>query len=313
MNTAASEVEAEIRSAYRWILGRDPDPHGLATYSSLMRSGKLNAQGLRDNLLSSAEFRKNRPGQSVEQREAVNELVKQHTGMIVQRGPFAGMRMIDGSMRGDGDIAPKLLGTYEQELHPHLERFAKRPYDALIDVGCAEGYYSVGAARLFPGAPVIAYDSDKGALDILLMTAEQNGCTDQIRTGQFCDPATLRAVLRDHPHSLVIVDCEGYEKTLFSDPETNKWAASSDLIIECHDIWDHKITPTITGALAGTHDITVERASGRDPNVFPFLAGLSDLDRWRSVWERRGCLMHWLICEGRNKQAIDQSVYTINL
>ncbi|WP_340316755.1 hypothetical protein [Rhizorhabdus argentea] len=292
-------IESDVRAAYRWILGRDPDEHGLADYVRLIKTGEIDSGGLRDILLSSAEFWQGRSSRAVEERKNINDLVIRSTGLVVQSGPFAGMRMVDLSTRGDGDIAPKLLGTYEAELHPWFERFRDRRYDAVVDVGCAEGYYSVGAALMFPGTPVLAYDVDKGALDILRAFANENGCAQQIIAGEFCDPDTLRSVVERYPRSLIVVDCEGYEKTLFSNSLTNSSLASSDIIIECHDLWDAEITPTIRNALSETHDISEALACGRNPNVFPFLAELNDWDRWRSVWERRGSQMHWLICEGK--------------
>jgi len=45
-----------VRDAYRWILGRAPDPDGWAHYRGLVRSGALDAAGLRRVLLSSEEF-----------------------------------------------------------------------------------------------------------------------------------------------------------------------------------------------------------------------------------------------------------------
>lgn len=294
-------IVADVRSAYRWILGREADQDGLNNYAHFIRSGELDNGGLRNILLSSDEFRLGAPGRGAEDRFAINQLVIRSTDLVVQSGPFAGMRMVDLSTRGDGDIAPKLLGTYEQELHPALERFAGNRYDSIVDVGCAEGYYSVGAALLFPETPVLAYDVDAGALEILAKLARANGCEDRILPGDFCDPATLRDVVGRYPRSLIIADCEGYEKQLFADPETNAALLSSDLIIECHDLWDMEITPSIRAALADTHDIGVAMACGRNPNAFDFLADLSDYDRWRAVWERRGSRMHWLICEARGR------------
>jgi len=293
------DVEELVRAAYRWVLGREADRGGLDGYARLIRAGELNAEGLREILLSSGEFWQNRSSRGAEERSAINEIVIGATGRIVQSGPFAGMRMIDLSARGDGDIAPKLLGTYEQELHPALLDFATRRYDAIVDVGCAEGYYSIGAARLFPDTPVLAYDIEPEALDILMQLARENSCEAQMIPGAFCDPAVLREVVTNYPRSLIIADCEGYEKELFSDPATNAALASSDLIIECHDLWDADITPSIRAALAETHDIGVAMACGRNPNAFDFLADLSDWDRWRAVWERRGSRMHWLICKGK--------------
>jgi len=294
-----NEIEEGIRAAYRWILGREADEGGLRDYTHAVRSGQITLDGLREVFLGCPEFWQHRSARGVEERKAINQRVIDATGLVVQSGPFKGMKMVDLSTRGDGDIAPKLLGTYEAELHPALIAFAQHRYDAIVDVGCAEGYYSVGAALLFPGTPVLAYDIDKGALEILAELARANGCQDQMIAGDFCDPATLREVAGRYPRSLVIADCEGYEKELFADPETNTALAGSDLIIECHDLWDAEITPSIRAALADTHDISIAMACGRNPNIFEFLADLSDWDRWRAVWERRGSRMHWLICEGK--------------
>jgi len=293
------DVESNVRAAYRWILGREADAQGLNDYMTAIHEGRIGVGDLREIFLSSGEFWQNRSAKSFEERGAINRRVIEATGLVVQAGPFAGMRMVDFSTRGDGDIAPKLLGTYEAELHPAFERFAGRRYDAIIDVGCAEGYYSVGAALRFPDTPVLAFDIDAGALAILDKLARENGCENQVVPGDFCDPEVLRAKVRRYPHALVIADCEGYEKTLFSDPATNAALAGSDLIIECHDIWDAEITPVLTAALQSTHDITSVIACERNPNAFDFLADLSDWDRWRAVWERRGNRMNWLICEGR--------------
>ncbi len=297
------DVEGAVREAYRWILGREVDAGGLGSYAEAIRSEELSLDGLREILLGSGEFWQSRSSRGPEERSAINRLVIDSTDFVVQSGPFSGMRMIDLSTRGDGDISPKLLGTYEAELHPAFELFAGRRYDAIVDVGCAEGYYSVGAALRFPGVPVLAYDIEPGALEVLAKLAALNGCSEQIVPGDFCDPVALREVVTRYPRSLVIADCEGYEKTLFSDPVTNATLAGADLIIECHDLWDAEITPSIRAALADTHDIEVVMACGRNPNAFDFLADLSDWDRWRAVWERRGSRMHWLICEGRAAKA----------
>lgn len=293
------QLQEDVRAAYRWILGREADRGGLDHYVGLIKEDKIGLPNVREILLASDEFWTNRAAREGHERSDINRHVIEQTNLVVQSGPFAGMKMVDLSTRGDGDITPKLLGTYEAELHPALASFATRKYDAVVDVGCAEGYYSVGAALVFPDIPVLAYDVDAGALEILDALARANDCADRMVPGDFCDPATLRDVAGRYPRSLVIVDCEGYEKTLFSDPATNKALDRSDLIIECHDLWDAEITPSIRAALAETHDISVVMACGRNPNMFDFLADLSDWDRWRAVWERRGSRMNWLVCEGK--------------
>jgi hypothetical protein len=82
-----------------------------------------------------------------------NRLVRHIAGGLdwnVESGPFAGMKYLPGFCEG---ILPKLLGSYEQELWPALHSIASLPIQAVINIGCAEGYYAVGLARLLPAPP----------------------------------------------------------------------------------------------------------------------------------------------------------------
>src|SRR6478752_2830493 len=89
-----------------------------------------------------------------------NTFVAQH-GAKILGGPFAGMEYV--SVATEGALVPRLLGSYESELHPHLQAFAEEGLDCVIDVGCAEGYYAVGLARMMPDVAVHAYDIDEKA------------------------------------------------------------------------------------------------------------------------------------------------------
>lgn len=51
-----SDVEIAVTAAYRWILGRDVDPSGMAHYSERLRSGELNEDDLRRILIECPEF-----------------------------------------------------------------------------------------------------------------------------------------------------------------------------------------------------------------------------------------------------------------
>ena len=83
-------------------------------------------------------------------------------GNVVQAGPFAGLRFT--GQTSEGCTAPRLLGCYEHELHPHIERLIGQTFDALLNIGCADGYYAVGLAMRMPGVPVFAHDLNPKAL-----------------------------------------------------------------------------------------------------------------------------------------------------
>src|SRR5947209_7077380 len=137
-------------------------------------------------------------------RSHITAIIKRASGMAVMRGPFAGMRLCERVSRSDGDIAPKLLGTYEEELHPFLNQFQGRRYSAIIDVGCAEGYYVIGCAHLFAGIPVFAFDSDPLALEVCGENAVLNGVADRVLTAGHCGPDTFASLGRSHPRTLAI-------------------------------------------------------------------------------------------------------------
>ena len=55
-------------------------------------------------------------------------------GMMVQKGPFAGLGFLSDS--AEGCHIPKLLGCYEQPLQPMIEEVIAKPYDTLLNIGC---------------------------------------------------------------------------------------------------------------------------------------------------------------------------------
>ena len=93
-------------------------------------------------------------------------------------GPFQGMRF--GSRAAEGCYLPKLLGCYEHELHPIIARLPRRGYRRVVNIGCAEGYYAVGLARLLPTATVLAFDSTAGARKLCAELAALNGVAERI-------------------------------------------------------------------------------------------------------------------------------------
>jgi len=87
-------------------------------------------------------------------------------------GPFKGMLYSDTAY--GSSILPKIFGTYEQLLNPWVEQAINKDYKTIIDIGCAEGYYSSGFAMRSRNSKIYAYDTNKKALEtnkeILLKT-----------------------------------------------------------------------------------------------------------------------------------------------
>ena len=91
---------------------------------------------------------------------------------VVLGGPFAGMRFETAT---EGNLAAKLLGSYEGELQPFVEKYLRAGFDRLIDIGCAEGYYAVGFALRSPNTMVDAFDMAEEAQTVCRNHAQLNG------------------------------------------------------------------------------------------------------------------------------------------
>lgn len=109
------------------------------------------------------------------------------SGYVVRNGPFKGMQYPD-KKAFCSTFFPKIIGSYEKEISEAITYATSQPYSAIVDVGCAEGYYAVGLG-MRTTAKVFAFDTNPVALDACREMGRINGV--EINTGGFCDKATL--------------------------------------------------------------------------------------------------------------------------
>jgi hypothetical protein len=209
----------------------------------------------------------------------------------VLSGPFQGMRLLRFAS-GSG-LLPKVVGSYEMEIHPAVEASLRRGYRRIVNVGCGEGYYAAGYARALPGAVVHAFDLDILARRRLRSLARRNGVADRIRSAARCRPEDLAALAGEG--SLVFCDCEGCEKELL-DPARAPALAGSDLLVELHDFLDPSISSALETRFRATHDIEIISMRERDVSniaTMPQLARLTPEQKRLAVWEGRPAGMQW--------------------
>ena len=221
----------------------------------------------------------------------------------VRHGPFKGLRY--GELQSQGStLIPKLLGSYENEVHSWLEDVPSKGYDIVVDIGCAEGYYAIGLARLLPEAKIFAYDIEPASRKSCEQLAHVNGVSDQLSIGSFCSSETLRS-LDFSSGGLIISDCEGYETELF-DAETVRHLANVDLLIECHDHIGLPITRTLIDAFSQTHKTTVFETTPDHRKALDL--ALPELEnepypvRLYMVEERREAPQNFLLLEAYNRK-----------
>jgi hypothetical protein len=222
-----------------------------------------------------------------------NELTAQLRPVLgnqVLSGPFQGMILPESVSWRDGDFMPKLLGSYESNLRAVVLQAVQRAPAAVINIGCAEGYYAIGLARAIPPAVVYAFDSDRAATAICTQAAELNGVTDRVIVGGQSCLAEISRILDLHEHVLLFLDCEGAERELL-DPTEISNLANCDIIVETHgdDIVDELIS-----RFGVTHTVVEIEQGGRNPNEQPELHRLHESDRWLLMDEGRPESMRWL-------------------
>jgi hypothetical protein len=222
------------------------------------------------------------------------------TDLVVQNGPFAGMRYARALPAGS-IFYPKLLGSYEAELHAIFDRIIRTKYTAVVDVGCADGYYAVGLAMRMPDVIVYAYDIDPSVREICAVNAKLNGVSDRMRIAPYCDAEELRRLdLGDH--AFILCDCEGFEIELFP-PDIVDHLANHDLLIEVHDFIDITIRDTMRERFSATHNATVVDSVDdylkSDVFDFPQLTGKSRALKKEVMSERRPGIMQWLILHSK--------------
>lgn len=214
----------------------------------------------------------------------------------MRAGPFAGFAYPDWGLAQVDLFAPKLIGSFERELHAAVEQAIGERPAIVVNVGAAEGYYAVGLALRLPGARVVAFEADDRHHAALVAIAELNGVHDRIELRGACSTDSLQEAL--FARSLVVCDCDGCELPLL-DPELVPDLQSSTIIVEAHDLLVAGVTPTLHERFEPTHDIEDVPTQPRYVDDFPELGDIPLVTRQLSISEFRGAPMGWLVMRPR--------------
>jgi hypothetical protein len=220
--------------------------------------------------------------------------VSDELGLTVRSGPFAGLRYVERAVGAPhlADCLPaKLLGSYEKELHPAMERLLQAGYSTIVNVGAADGYYAVGLALRAPNARVHAFEVDEERRELCEELARLNGVHGRVETAGACDPAWLAALQDD---CLLIMDCEGCEVRLLGQEQAASLSGSA-LIVELHDFIDPRSSRTVADRFAATHRCELISARPRYSGEFPELDFLGWKNRELAINEVRTHPMAWAV------------------
>src|SRR5262249_1068896 len=151
------------------------------------------------------------------------------TGNTVTYGLFTGLILPDeeswGHHRGS-----KILGLYEKELESALKDVVRSEPDVVVNIGCAEGFYALGLARLIPNVKVIAYDIDERAQKICEHGRQLNNLDGAFEIRGYCSAEELQNLTQISKRPFALIDCEGGERELLL--STNYDFANTSMIVE---------------------------------------------------------------------------------
>jgi hypothetical protein len=219
--------------------------------------------------------------------------VADELGLTVRSGPFAGLRYVERAVGAPhlADCLPaKLLGSYECELHPAIERAIHDGFSTIVNIGAADGYYAVGLALRMPETHVHAFEVDDGRRELCEEIARVNGVAERVETAGACDPEWLAAREDD---CLLVMDCEGCEVSLLGAEQAASLSGSA-LIVELHDYIDPR-SSSVADAFRGTHSVELIDAVARHSGEFPELEFLGWKNRELAVSEVRSHPTRWLV------------------
>lgn len=214
-------------------------------------------------------------------------------GDVVQQGPFRGMKYPAGSYACCR--FQKIVGSYEHELHPLLQLLiAKGRYEHIINVGAADGYFSVGMALALPEARGVAFEMSDYSRELLERVTKLNHVQSRLQIKGRCDPALLQALESeiDPRKTLVICDVDGYEVELLAEGGVS-WLREADILVELHDCLRVGVTDAVSAAFAATHSITQITNAGVDYKQFPMLRQLTFVEIDALLNEDRRGIQDW--------------------
>lgn len=260
--------------------------------------------------LSSYRFRQHCKRRYGKFQDQLRPLLYGKNPPTVLSGPFQGLPYLD-EIGFCGPIFPKWIGSYEDELHPFLEKLLKTPPSVIVDVGAAEGYYAVLLAARLPDSVVHAFDIDPFARRALARLARLNRVSN-LHISSLCtfkDLGELLGPAKDK--GLLFCDIEGGE-TFLVDPVKCPALRHAVIVVELHETGDFPGDGTrnlLQSRFQNSHEIEyVPHAPKSIPHYLEVTRNaLSPEDLSTALNEVRGASRGYLIMHPRHNVSTLQS------
>lgn len=215
------------------------------------------------------------------------------------RGPFEGLIYPSGRLHAR---YAKIIGSYEREIHKwFFDFFQNGGFTSHLNIGAADGYYSIALANQFPDIPGYAFEADTNLHAIAKEFAQLNHVESNLKISGRCDFAVL-AALDPGSKPLVICDVDGGEAELL-DIESVAWLKDAIILVETHDCFRKGVTDQLKSDFSRSHTIEEVHTSGRNPHEFPELTNLKMKEISAVIDEERPSVQSWLLLTPRGMKS----------
>lgn len=218
----------------------------------------------------------------------------------IMSGPFIGLKYFN-TVSISSSLIPKLVGSYEQELHSLLEKIIiGSDHTYLINIGCGEGYYSVGlASKMNSLKYILAVDIHEGALYATKLLAKKNNIKKDMVFQNHLDLTELSKTLMNEK-VLIISDCEGFEE-YYLDPVKFPILLQANIIVEVHDFFGKEISKIISDRFKKTHRIKTIHQANRNTSFYSTLSGIKEQVLRDLLDEKRDVNNFWMHMERKTE------------
>ena len=232
-------------------------------------------------------------------RKLLSRDLSERLNHTIKYGPFAGMTFSQEYWWGGSDRASMLLGIYEEEVLNSIMSLSKK-YDVFIDLGAANGYYSIGSVLSQKFKRSYSFEISAKGRDIIKKNAILNRVVNKVQIlGEATKDFYKQIPKNDLNSAVILIDIEGAEFSLLDRRLFNN-LKQSVIFIELHDWFFKNGKKKITKLVADARPffkISTLTTTSRDLSKFPELMNYSDSDRWLMASEGRSKLMTWLKLE----------------
>jgi hypothetical protein len=222
--------------------------------------------------------------------------LKKKLGNTVRYGAFNGLRLSDDVWWGKHDIGNKLLGQYEYHVVQQLVELSQT-YDCLIDIGAADGYFAVGAAKAGLFSKIVCFEIGEEGRRIIRNTAQLNEVADRVIVNGIATEESLGQVIEACGPAAILCDIEGAEFDLLTEKLLNM-TRDCTFIVELHDNMGSKYNNQRTELLERAQknfDVAYLVRSNPPVHSFQELNDMPDDSRLLIFSESRPVNMDWLL------------------